>query len=46
MEKPPPVRAAQTAVHPLLEIDRPVVPITTHDKSVPARFEALLKALK
>ena len=40
------VRAAQTAVYRLLEIARPVAPVTPHDKSLHARFEALLKAFK
>jgi oleate hydratase len=40
------VRAAQTAVYQLLNVARPVAPITPHDKSLHVRFEALLKAFK
>jgi oleate hydratase len=40
------VRAAQMAVYQLLGIDRQVPPITPHDRSLQARFEALVKALK
>jgi len=40
------VRAAQTAVYALLKLDRPVTPITAHDKSLHARFEAMLKLFK
>ena len=40
------VRAAQTAVYQLLRIDRPIPPVTPHDKSLHAQFEALVKALK
>jgi oleate hydratase len=40
------VRAAQVAVYQLLGITRPVPPVTPHDKSIPAQFEALVKALK
>jgi oleate hydratase len=40
------VRAAQTAVYQLLQIDREVPPVTPHDKSVRADLEALLKAFK
>jgi oleate hydratase len=40
------VRAAQTAVYQLLKIAGLVPPITPNDKSLHARFEALLKAFK
>jgi oleate hydratase len=40
------VRAAQTAVYELLGIDRKIPPITPHDKSLGAQFEALIKAFK
>jgi oleate hydratase len=40
------VRAAQMAVYQLLGIARPIPPVTPHDKSAHARFEALLKAFK
>ncbi len=40
------VRAAQMAVYELLGIDREVPPVTSHDKSLHAQFEALLKAFK
>ncbi len=40
------VRAAQMAVYELLCIDRKIPPITPHDKSLQAQFEALLKAFK
>nr|WP_315431709.1 oleate hydratase [uncultured Albidiferax sp.] len=40
------VRAAQTAVYKLLEIDRKIPPITPHDASLKTEFEALLKAFK
>jgi oleate hydratase len=40
------VRAAQTAVHQLLKLARPVTPITAHDKSLHTRFEAVLKAFR
>jgi len=40
------VRAAQTAVYQLLELARPVAPITPNDRSLHTRFEALLKAFK
>jgi len=39
------VRAAQTAVYALLGIAREVPPVTRHDRTVKARFDALLKAL-
>ena len=38
------VRAAQMAVYELLDIDRKVPPVTPHDKSLRAQFEALVKA--
>ena len=40
------VRAAQMAVYELLGIDRQIPPVTAHDKSLHAQFEALLKAFK
>ena len=40
------VRAAQMAVYQLLGISREVPPVTPHDKSLHAEFEALLKAFK
>jgi oleate hydratase len=40
------VRAAQMAVYELLGIQRKVPPVTPHDKSFHAEFEALVKALK
>jgi oleate hydratase len=40
------VRAAQMAVYELLGIERKVPPVTPHDKSFHAEFEALVKALK
>jgi oleate hydratase len=40
------VRAAQMAVYQLLGIDRQIPPITPHDKSLRAQFEALIKAFK
>jgi oleate hydratase len=40
------VRAAQMAVYQLLDIQRAVPPISTHDKSLKVQFEALLKAFK
>jgi oleate hydratase len=40
------VRAAQIAVYELLGLDRKVPPVTPHDHSFHARFEALLKAIK
>ena len=40
------VRVAQTAVYQLLGIDREIPPVTPHDKSIQARFEALLKAFE
>jgi oleate hydratase len=40
------VRAAQMAVYQLLGITKPIPPVTPHDKSLHAQFEALVKALK
>jgi oleate hydratase len=40
------VRAAQMAVYELMHISRPVPPVTAHDKSGHAQFEALLKAIR
>ena len=40
------VRAAQMAVYELLGIDREVPPVTPHDKSFHAQFEALIKAFE
>ena len=40
------VRAAQMAVYELLGIERTVPPVTPHDKSIRAQFEALIKAFK
>jgi len=40
------VRAAQMAVYQLLDIAKPIPPVTAHDKSIHAQFEALIKALK
>ncbi len=40
------VRAAQMAVYELLGIERKVPPVTRHDKSLRAQFEALVKAFK
>jgi oleate hydratase len=40
------VRAAQTAVYDLLGIDREIPPVTAHDKSLQAEFEAVIKAFK
>ncbi|CAG0955239.1 partial Oleate hydratase, partial [Anaerolineae bacterium] len=40
------VRAAQIAVYQLLGIDREIPPVTPHDQSLRAQFEALIKALK
>ncbi|MDP4076385.1 oleate hydratase [Acidovorax sp. A1169] len=40
------VRAAQMAVYQLLGIEKPVPPVTPHDKSLHAQLEALIKALK
>ena len=40
------VRAAQMAVYELLQIERPVPPITPHDRSLKVQFDALIKAFK
>jgi len=40
------VRAAQMAVYQLLGLSKPIPAVTPHDKSLHARFEALVKALK
>jgi oleate hydratase len=40
------VRAAQMAVYQLLGITKPIPPVTAHDKSLHAQFDALVKALK
>lgn len=40
------VRAAQIAVYQLLGITKAIPPVTPHDKSLRAQFEALVKALK
>ena len=40
------LRVAQMAVYQFLGIDRPVPPITPHDKSLSTKFEALIKAFK
>jgi oleate hydratase len=40
------VRAAQMAVYQLMGIHEPIPPVTPHDKSLQARFDALIKALK
>ncbi len=40
------VRAAQMAVYELLGIERKIPPITPHDKSLRAQFEAVIKAFK
>ncbi|MBT3067301.1 oleate hydratase [Rhodoferax sp. U11-2br] len=40
------VRVAQMAVYQLLGLSLPIPAVTPHDKSLHARFEALLKALK
>jgi oleate hydratase len=40
------IRAAQMAVYELMGIDRQVPPVTPHDRSIQARFEALLKAFE
>ena len=39
------VRAAQTAVYQLLNIQRPIPPVTPHDGHLRTQFDALLKAL-
>ncbi len=38
--------AAQVAVYELLDVGRPVPPVTRHDHSVVARAEAVVKALE
>ena len=40
------VRAAQMAVYQLMGVDKTIPPVTAHDQSLHARFEAVLKALK
>jgi oleate hydratase len=40
------IRAAQMAVYSLLSIDRPIPPVTPHDKSFRTRFDALVKAFE
>jgi oleate hydratase len=40
------VRAAQMAVYQLLDLSMSVPPVSRHDESLHARFEALVKALK
>jgi oleate hydratase len=40
------VRAAQTAVYQLLQVDRAVPPVTPHDASLKVKFEAFLKAFE
>lgn len=40
------VRAAQMAVYQLLGITTPIPPVTPHDQSLHARFDALVKALR
>ena len=40
------VRAARIAVYELLGIDRKIPPITPHDRSFRAEFEALIKPFK
>jgi oleate hydratase len=40
------VRAAQMSVYQLLGVDREIPPVTPHDKSLEAEFEALIKAFK
>jgi oleate hydratase len=40
------VRAAQTAVYELLRIDKPIPPVTRHDKSFRAQVAALIKAFE
>ncbi len=39
------VRAAQMAVYQLLGIAKPIPPVTPHDRSLHAQFDALVKAL-
>jgi oleate hydratase len=40
------VRAAQMSVYELLGIEREIPPVTPHDKSLEAEFEALIKSFK
>ena len=40
------IRAAQIAVYQLLNISRPLTPITPNDKSLKTQFDALMKAFK
>jgi oleate hydratase len=40
------VRVAQMAVYEFMKVDRPIPPISTHDKSLRVQFEALVKAFK
>ena len=40
------VRAAQMAVYELLGMDRAIPPVTPHDKSLSAEFQAVIKAFK
>jgi oleate hydratase len=40
------VRAAQTAVYQLLQVDRAVPAVTPHDQSLKVKFDALVKAFE
>ena len=40
------VRAAQTAVYQLLQVERAVPPVTRHDQSLKVKFDALIKAFE
>ena len=40
------IRAAQMAVYSLLTIDQPIPMVTPHDRSIRARFDALVKAFE
>lgn len=40
------VRAAQMAVHQLLDVPQPIPPVKRRDMSLQAQFDALLKVLK
>ena len=40
------MRAAQTAVYQLLQVDRAVPPVTPHDQSLKVKFDALIKAFE
>ena len=40
------VRAAQTAVYQLLEVQRAVPPVSHHDESLKVKFDAVVKAFK